>query len=121
LDKAVSGGDLYISVLMAEDFEPFRQLLSSILETNRRSRLICEVADGLEAVEKADELDPDLILLDIGMPKLNGIEAAGRVSQVSLNRKSFSSPANSLLKSCRERWQLAPVAMSSRSMLKENC
>ena len=72
---------------MVEDFQPFRQLLSSILQRNPRTRLICEVADGLQAVEKADELDPDLILLDIGLPKLNGIEAARRISQVSPESK----------------------------------
>ena len=42
-------------------------------------RVICEVGDGLHAVEKAQELRPDLILLDIGLPGLNGIEAARQV------------------------------------------
>jgi DNA-binding NarL/FixJ family response regulator len=88
LDKArFDGGCLFATVLMVEDFQPFRQLLSSILQRSPRTRLICEVADGLQAVEKADELDPDLILLDIGLPKLNGIEAARRISQVSPQSK----------------------------------
>jgi DNA-binding NarL/FixJ family response regulator len=42
-------------------------------------RVICEVSDGLEAVRKAEELTPDLILLDIGLPGVNGIEAARRI------------------------------------------
>jgi CheY-like chemotaxis protein len=46
-------------------------------------QLICEVADGLEAVQKAQELQPDIILLDIGLPTLNGIEAARRIREVS--------------------------------------
>lgn len=41
--------------------------------------IICEVSDGLEAVHKAEELKPDLILMDIGLPTLNGIEAARRI------------------------------------------
>ncbi len=42
-------------------------------------RVVCEVSDGVEAVQKAVELKPDLILLDIGLPTLNGIEAARRI------------------------------------------
>ena len=46
-------------------------------------QIICEVSDGLEAVQRAEELQPDLILLDIGLPKLNGIEAANRIRRVA--------------------------------------
>ena len=46
-------------------------------------QVICEVCDGLQAVEKAAELRPDIVLLDIGMPTLNGIEAAKRIRQGS--------------------------------------
>jgi DNA-binding NarL/FixJ family response regulator len=44
--------------------------------------VICEASDGVEAVQKAEELQPDLIVLDIGLPKLNGIEAARRIRQL---------------------------------------
>jgi len=46
-------------------------------------QVICEVSDGLVAVHKAEELQPDLILLDIGLPTLNGIEAARRIRKVA--------------------------------------
>jgi DNA-binding NarL/FixJ family response regulator len=68
-----------VRVLLAEDFEPFRRFISSTLSKGRATQIICEVSDGLVAVEKAEELKPDLILLDIGLPTLNGIEVARRI------------------------------------------
>jgi DNA-binding NarL/FixJ family response regulator len=60
-------------------------------------QVICEVSDGSEAVQKAGELKPDLILMDIGLPKLNGIEAARQIRQLSPNFKIiFLSQDNSL-------------------------
>ena len=60
-------------------------------------QVICEVSDGPEAVQKAEELRPDLILLDIGLPKLNGIEAARQIRLLSPNSKIiFLSQENSL-------------------------
>jgi CheY-like chemotaxis protein len=49
--------------------------------------VIAEVADGLEAVQKAAELKPDLILLDIGLPTMNGIEAARQIRKLSPESK----------------------------------
>jgi DNA-binding NarL/FixJ family response regulator len=49
------------------------------LEEQPELQVICEVTDGLEAVQKAEALKPDLILLDIGLPTLDGIEAARRI------------------------------------------
>jgi DNA-binding NarL/FixJ family response regulator len=71
-----------IRVLVVDDFEPFRQLISPILEKRRDLQVIGEVSDGLEAVQKAVELKPDLILLDIGLPTLNGIEAARQIRKL---------------------------------------
>jgi DNA-binding NarL/FixJ family response regulator len=65
-----------IRVLVAEDFEPFRRCICSTLYECPELQVICEVSDGMEAVRKAEELRPNLILLDIGLPTLNGIEAA---------------------------------------------
>ena len=71
-----------IRVMVVEDFQPFRQLVCSKLEEQPELQVICEVSDGLEAVQKAEELKPDLILLDIGLPTLDGIEAARRILEL---------------------------------------
>ena len=76
-----------IRVLIVEDFEPFRRFVASILQKQPELQIICEVSDGLAAVQKAEELQPDLIVLDIGLPKLNGIEAARRIRRLSPNSK----------------------------------
>jgi DNA-binding NarL/FixJ family response regulator len=65
-----------IRVLVADDYEPFRRFICSKLESRPDLKVVGEASDGLEAVEKAQALKPDLILLDIGLPGLNGIEAA---------------------------------------------
>ena len=65
-----------IRVLVAEDYPAFRLFLVSTMQSRTELQVICEVANGSEAVQKAQELQPELILLDIGLPGLNGIEAA---------------------------------------------
>jgi len=72
-----------LRVLVVDDFEAFRRVVASILQKQPELQIIREVSDGLEAVQRAQELQPDLILLDIGLPNLNGIEAANRIRQVA--------------------------------------
>jgi DNA-binding NarL/FixJ family response regulator len=76
-----------VGVLVVEDFEPFRRFVTSTLQQKPELEVLCEVSDGMEAVQKAQELQPDLILLDIGLPKLNGIEAARRIRTVAPKSK----------------------------------
>ena len=72
-----------IRILVVDDFQPWRAEICSILQTRPELRIVAESADGLEAVQEAQELKPDLILLDIGLPNLSGIEAANRIRQVA--------------------------------------
>ena len=69
-------------VLVVEDYEPFRSFICSTLRKRPDFQIVDEVADGLEAVQKAEELQPDLIVLDIGLPSLNGIDAARRIHKL---------------------------------------
>ena len=72
-----------VAVLVVEDFDPFRQFVCSTLGKRPELQIVGEASDGLEALHKAEELQPDLILLDIGLPSLNGIEAAQRIRELS--------------------------------------
>jgi DNA-binding NarL/FixJ family response regulator len=76
-----------VRVLVVEDFAPFREFICSILVKRPNLEVICEVSDGQEAVQKAEELKPDLILLDIGLPTFNGIEAAQQIRRVAPESK----------------------------------
>ena len=70
-----------------DDSRAWRRAVCSILQKHLDLVIIGECSDGLEAVQKSEELQPDLVLLDIGLPKLNGIEAARRIRQLSPNSK----------------------------------
>jgi len=76
-----------VRVLIVEDFVPFRQFVCSTLGTKPELQVVGEASDGLEAVQKAEELKPDLILLDIGLPSLNGIGAARQIRKLSPESK----------------------------------
>ena len=76
-----------LRVLVVDDFEPFRRYLRSILQKEVKARNILEASDGAEAVELAQEFEPDLILLDVGLPKLNGVEAARRIRELAPRSK----------------------------------
>jgi len=71
-----------VRVLVVEDFEPFRRFILATLASMPDLQVIGEVSDGLEAVQKSAELQPDLVLLDIGLPSLNGIEAARQIRKL---------------------------------------
>src|SRR5215469_3216498 len=74
-------------ILVVEDHAQFRRYICSLLRQRGELQVISEVSDGLEAVLKAEQLQPDLILLDIGLPMLNGIEVARRAQLVAPDAK----------------------------------
>ena len=77
-------------ILIVDDFAAFRGFVRSALQ-QRAEFQIAEASDGLEAVQKAAELLPDLILLDVGLPRLNGLEVARRVDALGPVRILFLS------------------------------
>lgn len=84
------------TVLIVDDFEPFRRLFrEKLLENGFHFHAIAEAMDGLEAVAIAGEIQPGLVLLDISMPNLNGIDAAARIRSVAPESKVLFVSQNS--------------------------
>jgi DNA-binding NarL/FixJ family response regulator len=78
---------LCITVLLVDDFGEFRAALSLLLKKKPELQIVAEASDGIEAVEKSRQLQPDVILLDIGLPRLNGIAAAQQIREVAPQSK----------------------------------
>lgn len=76
-----------LRIFLVEDHQPFRLFLRSVLQKKTGLQIVDEASDGLEAVRKAEELQPDLVVLDIGLPTLNGIEAARQILKLSPKSK----------------------------------
>jgi DNA-binding NarL/FixJ family response regulator len=70
-----------------DDYEPWRRFERLTLLAQQDLQIIGEAADGDEAIQKVVELQPEVILLDISLPGLNGIEAARQIAKVAPNSK----------------------------------
>ena len=70
-------------MLLADDHAIVRRGIRSLLEAHGDVKIVGEAADGLEALRLCEEQQPDVVVLDIGMSKLNGIEVAARVQKLS--------------------------------------
>jgi DNA-binding NarL/FixJ family response regulator len=76
-----------VRIIVIDDNEAWRRFIASVLAERRGFRIIGETADGFEAVQRVHELQPDLIVLDIGLPELNGLEAARRICDCAPNTR----------------------------------
>jgi DNA-binding NarL/FixJ family response regulator len=72
-----------VRILVVDDFEPWRRTIVSIIEEDPELQVIHEASDGLEAVQMCQELQPDLVVLDVGLPKLSGLEVARQIRVLS--------------------------------------
>ena len=70
------------SILIADDSDTVRKVTRLFLETQVGFEVCGEAVDGVDAIEKAKELKPDLIVLDLAMPRMNGIEAASAIKRM---------------------------------------
>jgi len=70
-----------IRILVADDDSTIRKLLKRLLEDHPQWEVCGEAVDGLDAVAKSDELAPDVVILDLGMPRMNGLQAAREISR----------------------------------------
>src|SRR5215472_5501888 len=75
-------GDRVNTVVIADDCAEFRRVFRSTLQA-KGFHIVAEASDGLEAVARATELQPDLVLLDIHMPNLNGLDAAVQIRSMA--------------------------------------
>jgi DNA-binding NarL/FixJ family response regulator len=76
-----------IRLLLVDDYPPWCGFIRSMLQIQPELQIVLEVSDGLAAVQKAQELQPDPIVLDIGLPQLSGIEAARQIRERSPKSK----------------------------------
>lgn len=80
-------GKSVVRVLVVDDFEQWRVAVRAMVEQMSGLQVVGEASDGEEAVQKTQEMQPDLVVLDIGLPTLNGIEVARQISRISPKSK----------------------------------
>jgi DNA-binding NarL/FixJ family response regulator len=73
--------------VLVDDFEPWRSYVRSVLDEHPRFEIVAEASDGMEAVRRVEELQPNLVLLDIGLPSIDGIAAARLMQRVAPDAK----------------------------------
>lgn len=74
---------LHYRILLVDDYPSFRRMLRLFLELNPDWEVCGEASDGWEAVERTGELKPDIVIMDLDMPKLNGLEATRKIHMTS--------------------------------------
>lgn len=95
--------------------QPFRRSVCSMLNKRPDLQIVGEVWDGLEAVNKAEELQPDLILLDVGLPCMDGIEAALRIRMLCPDSKILFVSQESSADVVREAFRLGALGYTVKT------
>ncbi len=107
-------------VLLVDDFEPFRRFLHLALRGMPELTVVGEAADGLEAVQKAQDLQPDLILLDIGLPGMNGLAAAEQIRVLSPQSRILFISLESSFTAVRESFRVGGSGYIHKVSLQED-
>ena len=108
---------LSVRILIVDDSGSFREHICKMLAKRPNFQVICEVSDGLEAVHKAEQLQPDVILLDIGLPKLNGIAAGRQIRKISPESKIIFVSQESSVEVVQEAFNLGARAYVQKSQI----
>lgn len=104
-----------VTVLLVDDYEPFRDWVSSFFLKQPGFQIIAIAADGQEGFRLTAELRPDLVLLDIALPKLNGIEVTRRIRAASLDSKIVFLTGNDFPQVAREAFEVGANAYVIKS------
>jgi DNA-binding NarL/FixJ family response regulator len=83
-----------VRIVVVDDSESWRRSIISILAEDSELNVVGEASDGEAAVERCRELKPELVVLDVGLPTLNGLEAAKQIREVSPDTKILFMSAN---------------------------
>ena len=94
LTEGATSECVLVRVLLVDDFDNFRKFTVLTLDVSPDIEVVGEAATGAEAVSAAELLEPDLVLLDISLPDINGFEVASRIRQVSPDSRIIFVTAN---------------------------
>jgi DNA-binding NarL/FixJ family response regulator len=104
-----------VRILIVDDCEAWRRMVITTFRELSDWQIIGEASDGLEAVRKSAELQPDLIVLDIGLPELNGIAAARKIREISPRSRILFLSENSCPDVVREAFRVGAAAYVVKS------